>query len=103
METSNAILARAKEARTRLYPAFRSRSRTSDSKAIGCVERHQNPLVITPVHRSSRLRDSNMFSVHSKPNGQNQTADSQISTSPGRWPQNIAYALKSRAYTRIKG
>src|SRR5438105_14082361 len=39
----------------------------------------------------NRLRDSNMFSVHSKPNGQNQTADSQISTSPGRWPQNTAY------------
>jgi hypothetical protein len=38
-----------------------------------------------------RLRDSNMFSVHSKPNGQNQTADSQIRTSAGRWPQNYAY------------
>src|ERR1700730_14974668 len=38
------------------------------------------------------LRDSTMFSVHSKPSGQNQTADSQISTSSGRWPQNTAYA-----------
>src|ERR1700682_2197261 len=33
---------------------------------------------------ANRLRDSNMFSVHSKPNGQNQTADSQITTSSGR-------------------
>src|ERR1700676_4801910 len=37
------------------------------------------------------LRDSTMFSVHSKPSGQNQTADSQISTSSGRWSQNTAY------------
>src|ERR1700681_4213744 len=39
------------------------------------------------------LRDSTMFSVHSKPSGQNQTADSQISTSSGRWPQNTAYGI----------
>jgi pentatricopeptide repeat protein len=38
-----------------------------------------------------RLRDSTMFSVHSKPNGQNQTEDSQIRTSSERWPQNTAY------------
>src|SRR6202011_3452329 len=38
------------------------------------------------------LRDSNMFSVHSKPNGQNRTADSQITTSSGRWSRNTAYA-----------
>src|SRR3954470_3011978 len=37
------------------------------------------------------LRDSNMFSVHSKPNGQNRTADSQITTSSGRWSRNTAY------------
>jgi hypothetical protein len=30
------------------------------------------------------FRDSSMYSVYSKPNGQNQTADSQISTSSGR-------------------
>jgi hypothetical protein len=33
-----------------------------------------------------------MHRVHSKPNGQNQTEDSQISTSSGRWLQNTAYA-----------
>ena len=38
-----------------------------------------------------RLRDSTTHCVHSKPNGQNQTADSQISTSSGRWPQDDAY------------
>src|SRR5450631_3518278 len=37
------------------------------------------------------LRDSTTFSVHSKPNGQNQTADSQIRTSSGRWAQHTAY------------
>src|ERR1700737_3659111 len=37
------------------------------------------------------LRDSTMFSVHSKPSGQNQTADSQISTSSGRGSQTTAY------------
>jgi hypothetical protein len=42
-----------------------------------------------PPHR---LRDSTMHRVHSKPNGQNQTEDSQISTSSGRWLQNTAYA-----------
>jgi hypothetical protein len=41
-----------------------------------------------PPHR---LRDSTMHRVHSKPNGQNQTEDSQISTSSGRWLQNTAY------------
>jgi hypothetical protein len=41
-----------------------------------------------PPHR---LRDSTMHRVHSKPNGQNQTEDSQISTSSERWPQNTAY------------
>src|ERR1700738_3703303 len=41
------------------------------------------------------LRDSTMFSVHSKPSGQNQTADSQISTSSGRWSQNTAYGRYS--------
>src|SRR5258707_13171884 len=38
-----------------------------------------------------RLRDSTMHCVHSKPNGENQTEDSQISTSSGRRPQNTAY------------
>src|SRR5712675_919528 len=38
-----------------------------------------------------RLGDSTMFSVHSKPNGQNQTTDSQIWTSSGRWAQHTAY------------
>jgi hypothetical protein len=28
--------------------------------------------------------------------GQNQTADSQITTSSGRWPQNIAYTFACR-------
>jgi hypothetical protein len=37
------------------------------------------------------LGDSTTFSVHSKPNGQNQTADSQIRTSYGRWAQHTAY------------
>src|SRR5664279_6036139 len=40
---------------------------------------------------ADRLDDSIMFSVHSKPNGQNQTVDSQITTSSGRWVQNSAY------------
>src|SRR2546421_5612735 len=40
-----------------------------------------------------RLRDSTMHCVHSKPNGQNQIADSQISTSSGRWLQNTAYVV----------
>src|SRR5205085_2422832 len=51
----------------------------------------------------NRLRDSNMFSVHSKPNGQNQTADSQISTSPERWPQNTAYSLWGAAQRLPEG
>jgi putative DNA primase/helicase len=34
-----------------------------------------------------------MFSVHSKPNGQNQTADSQIRTSSGRWSRHTAYVV----------
>jgi len=38
-----------------------------------------------------RLRGSTTHCVHSKPYGQNQAADSEISTSSGRWPQNIAY------------
>src|SRR5258708_34500575 len=38
----------------------------------------------------NRFRDSTMHCVHSKPNGQNQTKDSQISTSSERRPQNIA-------------
>jgi hypothetical protein len=49
-----------------------------------------------PVNTSSLrigLRDSTMFSVHSKPNGQNQTADSQIRTSSERWSQDTAYDL----------
>ena len=37
------------------------------------------------------LGDSTMFSVHSKPNGQNQTADSQIRISSGRWSRHTAY------------
>src|SRR5271167_565312 len=41
---------------------------------------------------ADRLGDSTIFSVHSKPNGQNQTADSQIRTSSGRWAQHTAYA-----------
>src|SRR5207237_10153592 len=49
----------------------------------------------------NRLRDSNMFSVHSKPNGQNQTADSQISTSPERWPQNTAYVGSEMGITKL--
>jgi hypothetical protein len=40
-----------------------------------------------------RLRGSTTHCVHSKPYGQNQAADSQISTSSGRWPQNIAYVV----------
>src|SRR4029077_13973099 len=59
---------------------------------------------LPPTTRSSedfqppdRLHDSAMLCVHSKPNGQNQTADSQISTSPGRWPQNIAYDKPARS------
>ncbi len=39
----------------------------------------------------NRLRASATHGVHSKLKGQNQTADSQISTSSGRWPQNVAY------------
>ena len=39
-----------------------------------------------------RLRDSTMLSVHSKPNGQNQTADSQNYDQSKRWGQNTAYA-----------
>src|SRR3954471_9063143 len=37
------------------------------------------------------LRDSNMFSVHSKPNGQNRTADSQITTSSASRSRNTGY------------
>jgi hypothetical protein len=42
---------------------------------------------------ADRLDDSIMFSVHSKPNGQNQTVDSHITTSSGRWVQNSAYEV----------
>jgi hypothetical protein len=42
---------------------------------------------------ADRLDDSIMFSVHSKPNGQNQAVDSQITSSSGRWVQNNAYGL----------
>src|SRR5580700_1447100 len=38
-----------------------------------------------------RLRDSTMLCDHSKPNGQNQTADSQITASAERCAQNDAY------------
>jgi hypothetical protein len=37
------------------------------------------------------FRDSSIYSVHSKPNDQNQTANSQIRTSSERWAQNSAY------------
>ena len=37
------------------------------------------------------FHDCSMYGVHSKPNRQNQTADSQIRTSSGRWAQNIDY------------
>src|ERR1700736_1717925 len=47
------------------------------------------------------LRDSTMFSVHSKPSGQNQTADSQISTSSGRWSQNTAYGITDFVATEV--
>src|ERR1035438_6704112 len=43
---------------------------------------------------ADRLGDSTIFSVHSKPNGQNQTADSQIRTSSGRWAQHTAYGFR---------
>src|SRR4029453_9061156 len=45
---------------------------------------------LKPPHR---LRDSSMHCVHSKPNGPNRTADSQITPSSGRWPLNSAYTL----------
>ena len=41
------------------------------------------------------LRDSTMHRVHSKPNGQNKTEDSQISASSERWPQNTAYEISA--------
>jgi hypothetical protein len=46
---------------------------------------------------ADRLRDSTMFSVHSKPNGQNQTADSQITTSSERWSRDTAYVRRGDA------
>src|SRR5712675_182886 len=48
-----------------------------------------------------RLGDSTMFSVHSKPNGQNQTTDSQIWTSSGRWAQHTAYDCEWQAVGRF--
>src|ERR1700738_4754714 len=48
------------------------------------------------------LRDSTMFSVHSKPSGQNQTADSQISTSSGRWSQNTAYLITAASIRSLR-
>src|SRR3954449_1360412 len=45
---------------------------------------------LEPPHR---LRDSSMHCVHSKPNGPNRTADSQITPSSGRWPLNSAYGV----------
>src|SRR5713226_9233382 len=45
---------------------------------------------------TDRLRDSTMHCVHSKPNGQNQTEDSQIRTSSERRPQNTAYGEPRR-------
>jgi hypothetical protein len=46
------------------------------------------------------LGDSTMFSVHSKPNGQNQTADSQIRTSSGRWARHTAYVEATNGTAR---
>src|SRR5215213_11963415 len=48
-----------------------------------------------------RLRDSTMHRVHSKPNGQNQTEDSQIRTSSERWPQNNAYDTVGRKFDAV--
>jgi hypothetical protein len=53
-----------------------------------------------PPHR---LRDSTMHRVHSKPNGQNQTEDSQISTSSERWQQNIAYQGPKPCFIQFLG
>jgi hypothetical protein len=41
---------------------------------------------------ANRLGDSTMVSVHSKPNGPNQTANSQIRSSVGGWQPNSAYS-----------
>jgi len=41
----------------------------------------------------NRPADSTIHCVHSKPNGQNQAADSQIRTSAGRWRRNDAYEM----------
>jgi hypothetical protein len=46
---------------------------------------------------TDRLGDSTMFSIHSKPNGPRQTADSQIRTSSGRWAQNTAYGTSTNS------
>jgi Superinfection immunity protein len=43
-----------------------------------------------------------MFSVHSKPNRQNQTADSQISTSSGRWPKTSLTLLPTIIAFKVK-
>src|SRR5258708_1752616 len=54
-------------------------------------------------HPTHRLGDSIMHCVHSKPNGQSQTVDSQIRTPSGRWPQNTAYPYTRASTEKFPG
>src|SRR6185312_4956741 len=46
----------------------------------------------------NRLRDSTMFSVHSKPSDPNRTVDSHIKQHPERCDQNSAYAQPTQRF-----
>ena len=63
----------------------------------------RRPAPVKHFQPADRLGDSTMFSVHSKPNGQNQTADSQIASSSERWAQNSGLHLNQRRPRFIRG
>jgi hypothetical protein len=98
------------------HRATRSTRRLCAQEPSSCAAKYQETLpglvLIAPCPPPSGtgehfqpadwLGDSTMFSVHSKPNGQNQTADWQIRTSSGRWSQHTAYGRHDKDQTSVR-